>query len=389
MADTETGPLKKTALHGLWARLGAKMTPFAGYEMPVQFAPGVLKEHLHVRAEAGLFDVSHMGQATIRMPRIGDDPEAAHAAVAAALERVSPSDIRGLRPGRLKYSVLLNEAGGIVDDFIVARPADVSQSGALHLVLNASRVAADIAHLRASLGPDVAVELHDGLSLLALQGPAAAEALAQEVPAAGELPFMAGARYQWRGASLSVNRCGYTGEDGFEISVPDADALAFAEALLAQKTVAPIGLGARDSLRLEAGLCLYGSDIDDATSPVEADLTFCISKRRRADGDFLGADRILRELEAGPERLRVGLRPDGRAPARQGVAIETLEGAPVGVVTSGAFGPSADGPISMGYVRASAAALDAPLNLMVRGRAAPARVSPTPFVPHRYYRKQR
>jgi aminomethyltransferase len=355
------------------------MVPFAGYDMPVQYPMGVLKEHLHARAAAGLFDVSHMGQIllTSRSGRVED--------AARALERLVPVDVLGLKEGRQRYAMFTDEAGGILDDLMVANRGDH-----LFLVVNAACKAADFAHLKAGL-PDCDVGLVEGRALLALQGPKAEAALARLVPDAAELKFMDVAIRQWDTAELWISRSGYTGEDGFEISVPDRFAVALAERLLAMEEVAPIGLGARDSLRLEAGMCLYGHDIDTTTTPVEANLTWAIQKARRAggarEGGFPGAARILKELADGPMRLRVGLRPEGRAPMREGTEIyaRTDGGAPIGRVTSGGFGPSIEAPMAMAYLPATLAEGDTVYG-DVRGRRLPAVVAALPFHPTNYKR---
>jgi aminomethyltransferase len=362
-------PLRTTPLDALHRALGAKMVPFAGYAMPVQYPAGVLKEHLHTRARAGLFDVSHMGQIHIG----GDDP-------AAALERLVPGAIRTLKPGRQRYTLLLNDAGGILDDLMVANAGD-----RLFAVLNAACRADDVAHLRAHL-PDAPVTELDDRALLALQGPAAAGVLAALAPEVADMRFMDARSVELLGLPCFVTRSGYTGEDGFEISVPADAAERLARTLLEHEAVAPVGLGARDSLRLEAGLCLYGADIDTTTTPVEADLAWTVGKARREAADFPGAAVILDQLRDGPDRKRVGIRPEGRAPARAGTAIHAHGGGPVGVITSGGFGPTVDGPVAMGYVPAALAEPDTPLDLMVRGRALPARVVPLPFTPPRQYR---
>jgi aminomethyltransferase len=357
------------------------MVPFAGYEMPVQYPMGVLKEHLHTRAHAGLFDVSHMGQVILR-PASGDLDDAAR-----ALEALVPVDVLGLKEGRQRYAVFTSASGGILDDLMVAHRGDH-----LFLVVNAARKEADLAHLRAHLPDDIAVEQVEDRLLLALQGPAAEDALAALAPSVRDMRFMDVAILPSDFGALWVSRSGYSGEDGFEISVPAAQGRAFAEALLAQPAVAPIGLGARDSLRLEAGLCLYGSDLDETTSPVEAALDWAIQKVRRRggarEGGFPGADRILTELEARPTRLRVGLLPEGRAPMRGGTELfaEETGGAPIGAVTSGAFGPSIDRPMSMGYVAAAHAAPGTRLFGEVRGKRLPAIITPMPFHPTTYKR---
>lgn len=371
--------LQRTVLHGLHVSLGAKMVPFAGYDMPVQYPMGVLKEHLHTRAAAGLFDVSHMGQIllTAQSGRVED--------AALALERLVPVDVLGLPEGRQRYAMFTNDDGGILDDLMVANRGDH-----LFLIVNAACKAEDLAHLKAGL-PDCDVTMVEDRALLALQGPKAETALARLVPDVVDLRFMDVAIRRWDGIELWISRSGYTGEDGFEISVPDRFAVALAERLLAMEEVAPIGLGARDSLRLEAGMCLYGHDIDTTTSPVEANLSWAIQKARRAggarEGGFPGAARILRELAEGPARLRVGLRPEGRAPMREGTEIYAAAegGAPIGRVTSGGFGPSIEAPMAMAYL-ANCPAEGTTVYGELRGRRLPATVAPMPFQPTRYKR---
>lgn len=348
------------------------MVPFAGYEMPVQYPAGVLAEHNHTRARASIFDVSHMGQVSVR----GDDR-------VAALETLVPGDIAGLAPGRMRYTMFTNDAGGILDDLMVTNVGEY-----LFLVVNAACKDADIAHLRAHLPAGIAVDVLDDRSLIALQGPDAAAVLARHAPGVATMPFMSALPFEIDGSRLAVTRSGYTGEDGFEISIPSDDAVRITELLLAQDGVELAGLGARDSLRLEAGLCLYGHDIDETTTPVEAALTWSIAKRRREEGGFPGAAVIRQQIADGVSRKRVGIRPDGKAPAREGTEITDADGASVGTVTSGGFGPSAGGPIAMGYVDAAHAVKDTPVNLIVRGKPRPGRIAPMPFVPNRYYRKQ-
>lgn len=373
------GPLSQTALYDLHLELGAKMVPFAGYAMPVQYPMGILGEHLHTRDKAGLFDVSHMGQAFL----VGRD----HATVAAALETLVPGDIADLAPGRQRYTQLLSDTGGIIDDLMVTRPRSPKRDGRLFLIVNAARKAVDYAHLNERLPAGVTLEPVDERALIALQGPSAVAALAKWCPEAADLGFMTAASMGFDGIDCHVSRSGYTGEDGFEISVPAARAAEMVRMLLSHPDVAPIGLGARDSLRLEAGLCLYGHDIDETTSPVEADLVWSISRRRRERGGFPGAARIQKELAEGPSRRRVGIRPEGRAPAREGTKIVSREGRAVGHVTSGGFGPTFGGPVAMGYVSRAFAEAGTELDLMVRGSARPAHVAALPFVPHRYFRK--
>jgi len=373
--------LKRTGLHDLHVALGAKMVPFAGYEMPVQYPMGVLKEHLHTRERAGLFDVSHMGQVILR-PKSGDAADAAR-----ALEALVPVDVLGLKEGRQRYALFTDEAGGILDDLMVAHRGDH-----LFLVVNAARKDPDLAHMRAHLADACAIEPIEDRLLLALQGPAAEATLARLVPGVADTRFMDVRVLASDFGDAWISRSGYTGEDGFEISVPEARGRAFAEALLTMDEVAPIGLGARDSLRLEAGLCLYGSDLDETTSPVEASLDWAIQKARRRggarEGGFPGADRILSELESGPSRRRVGLLPEGRAPMRAGTALYAGQddARPVGSVTSGAFGPSIERPMSMGYVAAGNAATGTRLFGEVRGKRLPAIITDMPFRPSTYKR---
>jgi aminomethyltransferase len=368
----------RTPLYPLHVELGARFTPFAGYEMPVQYRNGILAEHLHTRSLAGLFDVSHMGQAFL------DGPD--HETTARALENLTPADIVGLAPGRQRYTQLLNADGGIVDDLMATRPPGAN--GCIALVVNAERKTADFAALRAALPANVVLTVADDAALVALQGPAAASVLARLAPGAGieTMAFMSSRPLALDGFDVTVSRSGYTGEDGFEISLPAEDAEGFARRLLAESEVEPIGLGARDTLRLEAGLCLYGHELDETTDPVEAGLTWSIPKRRRAEGGFPGAARIQAALADGPPRKRVGLRLLGRAPARAGAEIIDVSGEPIGRVTSGGFGPSIGAPIAMGYVTRDHAEIGAPVGLVVRGKPLPATVDALPFHPHAYYR---
>jgi aminomethyltransferase len=379
MADSAplAGSLQRTALYQAHVKQGARMVPFAGYEMPVQFTTGIIAEHNHTRTAAGLFDVSHMGQALIR----GADHEAA----ARALEKLVPGDILGLEPGRIRYTQFTNPEGGIIDDLMVTRPLATDDDGKLLLVVNASRKPVDYEWLDENLPPGVTLVRIDDRSLLALQGPKAEDVLSRHSPHAAAMPFMSAAVTQFDGMDVHLARSGYTGEDGYELSIPTRYVAAVYDALLNDPEVKAVGLGARDSLRLEAGLCLYGHDIDETTSPVEADLVWSIGKRRRTDGGYPGAGRIIGELKQGPRRRRVGIRPEGPAPAREGTAI-TSAGRPVGAITSGGFGPTVSGPIAMGYVDSACAAPGTPLELMVRGRPLAAAVAKLPFVAHRYKR---
>jgi len=357
-----------TPLDALHRRLGGKMVPFAGYWMPVQFGPGVLAEHNHTRTHASLFDVSHMGQLSL----IGEG-------AAAALERMVPGEFQALKPGRQRYTLLLNEAGGIIDDLMVANYGD-----RLVVVANASRKEVDAHHIAEGLRGEAKLLQHPDRALLALQGPAAAGVMAALCPAAAALGFMGVVETQLGGIQAWISRSGYTGEDGFEISVHQDDAERLAVLLLEQPGVLPAGLGARDSLRLEAGLCLYGSDIDELTTPVEANLAWAIGKRRREQGGFPGAVAVLDQLKHGPSRLRVGLRPEGRAPARGLTPIAAADGTQAGTVTSGGFSPTLGAPVAMGYVRRGLTEAGSRVDLVVRGKPLPAAVVPMPFVPTRY-----
>jgi aminomethyltransferase len=370
VSDQPNAPLQKTPLYALHVALGARMVPFAGYEMPVQYPTGIVAEHLHTRSQAGLFDVSHMGQARLH-----------GAASAQALERLVPGDIQALKPDRMRYTLLTDASGGILDDLMVTNLGDH-----LHLVVNAACKATDIEHLKRELEPAVAVTPLPDRALLALQGPAAAAVLGRLTSEVKAMPFMSAGTCDLANMPCLISRSGYTGEDGFEISLPADLAERLARRLLAEPEVKPIGLGARDTLRLEAGLCLYGHDIDRSTTPVEADLGFALAKRRRETGGFLGAEVILRQLREGTARKRVGVQPEGRAPARDGTEILDSTGAQIGRITSGGFGPSIDRPIAMGYVATAHAAIGSAVSLMVRGTPRPASIVPLPFVAHRYHR---
>ena len=381
LARDHQTPLKHTPLRQLHAACGGKMVPFAGYEMPVQYAPGVLREHLHTRAAAGLFDVSHMGQIAVRAKsgRIED--------AALALERLVPQDIAGVAPGRQRYAQFTNDGGGILDDLMVANFGDY-----LFLVVNAACKEADEAHLRDRLSDACTIEPLRARALLALQGPKAESALAKLCADVGAIRFMDSGPRRVAGLDCFVSRSGYTGEDGFEISVPVEHAEQLAKLLLVNGDVLPIGLGARDSLRLEAGLCLYGHDIDTTTTPVEAALEWSIQKSRRAGGaragGFPGAETILAQFADGAARRRVGLRPEGRAPVREGSPLfaDATSSQPIGTVTSGGFGPSLNAPVAMGYLPASLAATGTLVFAEVRGQRLPLRVAATPFVPNTYKR---
>jgi aminomethyltransferase len=364
--------LLKTPLHDLHISLGGRMVPFAGYALPVQYPSGIMAEHLWTRESAGLFDVSHMGQLTLAGPGVD-----------AALEKLMPGDFIGLKENRIRYSLLLNDAGGILDDLMVTRrPSTRSGQSDFYIVVNGAVKHEDMAHMRAH---GLVLNYHENRALLALQGPKAIDALARLLPDVAPLKFMQAARCVWQSHDLWISRSGYTGEDGFEISVPAIAAADFAKLLLDQPEVKPAGLGARDSLRLEAGLPLYGHDATAQTNPIEADLAFAISKRRKVEGGFPGAEKILHQLLHGAQRKRVGLRVDGRMPAREGAEIFAGD-TKVGTVTSGGFAPSLGSPIAMGYVAISHAADGTALEIDVRGKRIAATVAPMPFVPHGYVR---
>ncbi|MGY3477089.1 glycine cleavage system aminomethyltransferase GcvT [Bradyrhizobium ottawaense] len=381
LARDDQDSLKRTPLHGLHVSLGGKMVPFAGYDMPVQYPAGVLKEHLHTRNAAGLFDVSHMGQIALR-PKSGRVEDAAR-----ALERLVPQDIVAIAPGRQRYAQFTNADGGILDDLMVANFGDH-----LFLVVNAACKEADEAHLRANLSGDCGVDSLTDRALIALQGPKAEAALAKLCAEAPAMKFMDSGPRKVAGLDCFVSRSGYTGEDGFEISVPAADAERLAKALLENPDVLPIGLGARDSLRLEAGLCLYGHDIDTATTPVEAALEWSVQKSRRSGGaragGFPGAEKILAHFDNGAARRRVGLLAQGRAPVREGALLfaDSAGGEPIGQVTSGGFGPSLNAPVAMGYVPTASSALGTQLFAEVRGQRLPVAVAAMPFVKNTYKR---
>lgn len=360
--------LLQTPLNDMHVQAGAKMVPFAGYSMPVQYPKGVMGEHLHTRSAAGLFDVSHMGHVRIHgVDRIK------------AFEKLVVGDVQEMPLGAIKYSLFTTESAGAIDDLMITR----TEQG-LYLIVNASRKQVDIAHLRAHLPKDSVEPLEKGL--LALQGPQAAGVLARLVPGADKMKFMHVIDTNIKGMKVSISRSGYTGEDGYEITTETKDAGAIAELLLNESEVEWIGLGARDTLRLEAGLCLYGHELDETTSPVEADLKWTIGKRRRAEGGFLGDAIILDQLKNGVTRKRVGLKPEGRAIARENVEIQDANGAKIGITTSGTFGPTVGGPVAIGYVDTKQSEIGTKVNLMVRGQPVPAVVHALPFVPYRYYR---
>jgi aminomethyltransferase len=391
MADATD--LKKLPLDGLHRARGAKFGAFAGYDMPITYPDGLMAEHAWTREKAGLFDVSHMGPCFIGLPKDhGLAPEAAHAAIAAQVERIVPSDIVGLKPGQIRYTTLLNAKGGVIDDLMIARPSEPEAQGDLYVVVNAGGKLNDWAYMAKNFDASIRIVRADDRALLALQGPMAADVFATLCPEAAQMNFMTYARLNVGDfGKLTISRSGYTGEDGYEILVKADVAQAFAEALLKDARVKTIGLGARDSLRLEAGLCLYGHDLDETISPVEAGLAWIIQKRRRKAADFPGAARILAELRDDAThsptltRKRVGIRPVGRAPAREGVEVHSY-GDKIGVITSGGFSPTLQAPISMGYVQPAFDKPGATLDLIIRGQKHLAEVVELPFVPHRYKR---
>jgi len=373
-------PLLNTPLNDLHVELGARMVPFAGYAMPVQYPDGLMAEHLHTRNAAGMFDVSHMGQLRL----VGPD-------AAAAFESLMPVDVIGLAPGRQRYGLLLNDDGGIIDDLMFFN-RDHANGGDIFVIVNGACKAGDIAHIQAKIGHRCEVIPMPEMALLALQGPQAVTALQRLAPGVKQLVFMTGGRFTVAGCDCFLTRSGYTGEDGFEISVHASQADTLARALLAQPEVKPVGLGARNSLRLEAGLCLYGNDIDTTTTPVEASLNWAIQKIRRSGGaragGFPGADKILAQLDnpAALTRKRVGLTALERIPVRDHTALHSLDGAPVGEVTSGLLGPTINQPVAMGYLPPELAAIGTRVNAMVRGKPVPMEVTAMPFVPARYHR---
>lgn len=371
MSDT----LLKTPLFDLHVELGGKMVPFAGYEMPVQYPLGVKKEHLHTRDQSGLFDVSHMGQVKLT-----------GANAAAALEKLVPVDIIDLPAGKQRYAIFTNEEGGIMDDLMVTNYGDW-----IYVVVNAACKEQDIAHMRANLGDDVEIEVLEDRALIAVQGPKTAEALGRIQPEVHDLVFMDSRQMQIDGVDCFVSRSGYTGEDGYEISIPTAEAERLVKLFLEQPEIEAIGLGARDSLRLESGLCLYGNDIDQTTTPVEGSLLWAISKIRRADGEraggFPGADKIYEQIaEKNYTRKRVGLLGEGRAPIREGSELFNADGEKIGTVTSGSFGPTVNQPVAMGYVETAYSALETEVFAEVRGKKLPMKVARAPFIEQRYYR---
>jgi aminomethyltransferase len=374
--SADTSALLNTPLNALHLELGARMVPFAGYSMPVQYPMGLMAEHIHTRAEAGLFDVSHMGQLRL----VGTD-------AASAFESLMPVDVIDLPVGKQRYGLLLTDEGNIIDDLMF-----VNRGTDIFVIVNGACKVNDIAHIQGRIGAKCQVIPMPERALLALQGPKAVDTLSRMVSGVEKLVFMTGASFNWQGADLFITRSGYTGEDGFEISVHNDHVDAFARALLAQAEVKPIGLGARNSLRLEAGLCLYGNDIDTSTTPIEAGLNWAIQKVRRTGGaragGFPGADIVLGQLDGSRSltRKRVGLIAQERVPVREHVELQNTQGVKIGEVSSGLLGPSANVPVAMGYVDVASASLGTVVNAMVRGKAVPMTVSAMPFVPNRYYR---
>ncbi|MCB1517161.1 MAG: glycine cleavage system aminomethyltransferase GcvT [Hyphomicrobiaceae bacterium] len=382
MADTSE-TLKNVVLNDKHVAAGGRMVPFGGYSLPVQYE-GIVAEHKWTREHAGLFDVSHMGPSFLELNEKTGDEDADHAAIAALVEPIVCGDIARLKPGQIRYTLLLNQDGGILDDLMIARSPRFA--GTLYIVVNAATKEADFAMISGAAGDKAKFTRADDGALLALQGPEAVDVMATIIPEAADLGFMHYGSWEWNGTRLMIARSGYTGEDGFEILVPSAFAGTLWDKLVGDERVRPAGLGARDSLRLEAGLPLYGHDLDETVSPVEADLGFALSKRRREAADFPGASRILAERDNGPSRARVGLFVEG-APAREGAEIADTEGNIIGTVTSGGFSPSLGKAIALAFVPPEFSAPGTKLLAIVRGRSQPAEVTPTPFVPHRYFRK--
>jgi aminomethyltransferase len=379
MGSQALNDLLQTALYDRHVAAGGRIVEFGGYALPVQYA-GIVAEHNHTREAASLFDVSHMGQLVVTGPD--------HASTIEALERLTPADLKSLAPGEMRYTVLLNEEGGIEDDLIVTRPAEgQAADGVIYMVVNAARKHHDLQFMRARASADISFELRDDLSLIALQGPRAAEVLSRHSDITEKLGFMQAGPAIVAGIDAHVSRAGYTGEDGFELSIANRDAPALFDLLIADPSVEPAGLGARDSLRLEAGLCLYGHDMTDTVDPVSAGLLFAIGKRRRSEGGFTGAEVVLDRLANGVENKRVGIRFEGRQPVREGAELVDAEGAVIGKVTSGTFAPTAQASIAMGYVPAALAREGEAVTAMVRGKPISGIIVKLPFVPQRYFRK--
>jgi aminomethyltransferase len=384
LSEPIDAPLKTVVLDATHRRLGGRMVPFSGYSLPVQYPTGIIAEHRWTREHAGLFDVSHMGPSFVQLATPTGDAEADHAAAAALVEPLVCGDIRGLKPGQIRYTLLLNDGGGIRDDLMIARSPKFA--GSLYVIVNAGTKEGDFALIESAIGARGRLTRADDGALLALQGPEAVAALSAVAPGAAELGFMHYAPFHWRGTTVIVSRSGYTGEDGFELLCNAEIAPKLFDTLLADERVKPIGLGARDSLRLEAGLPLYGHDLDETVSPPEAGLNFALGKRRREAADFPGAARILEEYAGDLARVRVGLFVEG-APAREGADILDAAGAVVGRVTSGGFSPTLNRAIALGFVPPALSAPGTALQVSVRGRSQPAEVASLPFVPHRYVRK--
>lgn len=379
MAQGPDDNLKKTPLYDRHVAAGGRIVEFGGYALPVQYA-GIVAEHQHTRVAASLFDVSHMGQMVVTGPD--------HATTIAALEALTPGDLSSLAPGEMRYAVLLNPEGGIEDDLIVTRPAEgQAPDGVMFIVVNAARKDHDLAYMQAAHKGDVKFTLRDDQALLALQGPKAAEVLSSLTDAPSRLSFMRTVSAEIDGMPVTISRSGYTGEDGFEIAIANENAPALFDLLTAHPLVEPAGLGARDSLRLEAGLCLYGHDMDDTIDPITANLMFAIGKRRRTEGGFIGADAVLARLAEGVDDRRVGLRFEGRQPVREGAELVDEHNNVIGRVTSGTFAPTAQASIAMGYVPAALAEIGTAVTAMVRGKPVAGMVSALPFVPHKYVRK--
>ena len=386
MSDAQTDPLKTVVLNDEHVRLGGRMVPFSGYSLPVQYPSGIIAEHKWTREHAGLFDVSHMGPSFLLLNEKSGDAERDHETIASIIEPLISGDIRGLKPGQIRYTLLLNEEGGTRDDLMIARPADPAWAGTLYVIVNAGTKGDDWGHIAAAAGGRATLTQADNCGLLALQGPEAVAVAEALIPGVADLGFMTYDSFHWAGTRLIISRSGYTGEDGVEILVEPEFAAQLWNALLADQRVKPIGLGARDSLRLEAGLPLYGHDLDDTVSPIEAGLNFAVSKRRREAADFPGAQRILSEAAGQLARVRVGLFVEG-APARENTTIVDASGVGIGRVTSGGFSPTLSRAIALGFVAPQYAAIGTELQVAVRGKLQPATVAALPFVPHRYVRK--
>jgi aminomethyltransferase len=386
MSEPTNEPLQTVVLNDEHIKAGGRMVPFSGYSLPVQYPTGIIAEHKWTREHAGLFDVSHMGPSFLMLASKSGDAERDHEAIAALIEPLIVGDIKGLKPGQIRYTLLLNAEGGTRDDLMIARSAEATGAGSLYVIVNAGTKGSDWAHIASHVGGNARLIQADKGGLLALQGPEAVAVLDSIISGVADLGFMTHRNFTWNGNSVVVSRSGYTGEDGFEILVKPEAAAALWNAILSDDRVKPIGLGARDSLRLEAGLPLYGHDLDDTVSPIEAGLNFAVSKRRREAGDFPGASRIMGELAGNLNRVRVGLFVEG-APAREGATIVDEQGVGVGRVTSGGFAPSLSRAIALGFVDPRHAAPGTKLKVAVRDRLQPAEVTTLPFVPHRYVRK--